>query len=143
MRSGAADTNHLERADLFGLSSEGQHHHMAGLNLLASIVIYSNTAHLGEEVRQRKHAGLTVEPELLARISPLGWAHILLTGELPVAKARVATLAYDSTPYRNRPAVAVNQCGGPIPPVGRQDSPELALADPQKFGHLPWAVGIP
>ena len=62
MRSGGADTNHLERADLFGLLSEGQPHHMAGLNLLASIVIYSNTAHLGEEVRQRKHAGLTVEP---------------------------------------------------------------------------------
>ena len=46
---------------------------MAGLNLLAAIVIYWNTAHLGEAVRPRKHAGLTVEPELLA--------HILLTGE--------------------------------------------------------------
>ena len=45
---------------------------MAGLNLLAAIVIYWNTAHLGEAVRPRKHAGLTVEPELLARISPLG-----------------------------------------------------------------------
>ena len=62
-------------------SSEGQHYRMAGLNLLAAIVIYWNTAHLGEAVRQRKHAGLTVEPELLAHISPLGWAHILLTGE--------------------------------------------------------------
>ena len=51
------------------------------LNLLAAIVIYWNTAHLGEAVRPRKHAGLTVEPELLAHISPLGWAHILLTGE--------------------------------------------------------------
>ena len=36
---------------------------------------------LGEAVRQRKRAGLTVEPELLAHISPLGWAHILLTAE--------------------------------------------------------------
>ena len=62
-------------------SSEGQYYRMAGLNLLAAIVIYWNTAHLGEAVRQRKHAGLTVEPELLAHISPLGWAHILLTGE--------------------------------------------------------------
>ena len=48
---------------------------MAGLNLLAAIVICWNTAHLGETVRQRKHAGLTVEPEFLAHISPLGWAH--------------------------------------------------------------------
>ena len=62
-------------------SSEAQHYRMAGLNLLAAIVIYWNTVHLGEAVRQRKRAGLTVEPELLAHISPLGWAHILLTGE--------------------------------------------------------------
>ena len=62
-------------------SSEGQHYRMAGLNLLAAIVIYWNTVRLGEAVRQRKRAGLPVEPDLLARISPLGWGHILLTGE--------------------------------------------------------------
>ena len=54
---------------------------MAGLNLLAAIVIYWNTAHLGEAVRQRKQASLAVEPDLLTHIPPLGWAHILLTGE--------------------------------------------------------------
>ena len=69
-------------------SSEGQHYRMAGLNLLAAIVIYWNTAHLGEAVRQLKHAGLTVEPEILAHISPLGWAHILLTGEYRWPKRR-------------------------------------------------------
>ena len=69
-------------------SSEGQHYRMAGLNLLATIVIYWNTTHLGEAVRPRKHAGLTVEPELLAHISPLGWAHILLTGEYRWPKRR-------------------------------------------------------
>ena len=53
-------------------SSEGQHYRMAGLNLLTAIVIYWNTAHLGEAIRQRKHAGLTVATELLAHISPLG-----------------------------------------------------------------------
>ena len=53
-------------------SSGGQHYRMAGLNLLAAIVIYWNTSHLGEAVRQRKHAGLTVAPEILAHISPLG-----------------------------------------------------------------------
>ena len=61
-------------------SSEGQYYRMAGLSLLAAIVIYWNTAHLGEAVRQRKHAGLTVEPELLA--------HILLTGEYRWPKRR-------------------------------------------------------
>ena len=35
---------------------------MAGLNLLAAIVIYWNAAHLGAAVRQRKHAGLEEDP---------------------------------------------------------------------------------
>ncbi len=62
-------------------TSEGQHYRMAGLNLLAAIVIYWNTARLGEAVAQRQKEGLPVPPELLAHTSPLGWAHILLTGE--------------------------------------------------------------
>ena len=41
---------------------------MAGLNLLTTIVIYWKTAHLGEAVRHRQHAGLTVEHQLLAHI---------------------------------------------------------------------------
>jgi len=53
---------------------------MAGLNLLAAIVIYWNTAHLDEAVRQRQHVELTAEPELLA--------HILLTGEYRWPKRR-------------------------------------------------------
>ena len=32
--------------------------------------------------------------------------------------------------------VAVDQCGRPLPPVGRQDSPDLAFTDPQNFGSL-------
>ena len=62
-------------------TSEGQHYRMAGLNLLAAIIIYWNTKHLGYAVAQRKQAGLDCPPELLSHISPLGWAHILLTGE--------------------------------------------------------------
>ena len=61
---------------------------MAGLNLLAAIVICWNTAHLGEAVGQRKHAGLTVEPEFLGHISPLGWSHIPFTGEYRWPKRR-------------------------------------------------------
>ena len=77
-----------QRAARFDRPSEGQHYRMAGLNLLATIVVYWNTAHLGEAVRQRTLAGLTVEPELLAQISPLGWGHILLTGEYRWPKRR-------------------------------------------------------
>lgn len=69
-------------------TTEGQHYRMAGLNLLAAIVIYWNTARLGEAVQQRKQAGLSTPPALLAHTSPLGWAHILLTGEYRWSKKR-------------------------------------------------------
>lgn len=62
-------------------TTEGQHYRMAGLNLLAAIIIYWNTVHLGISVTQRKIAGLNCSPKLLAHTSPLGWAHILITGE--------------------------------------------------------------
>ena len=47
---------------------------MTGPNLTAAIVICCTTAHLGKAVRQRKLAGLTAKPELLAHISTVGWA---------------------------------------------------------------------
>jgi len=62
-------------------TAEAQHYRMAGLNLLAAIIIYWNTNQLGKAVQQRKRVGLDCSPELLSHISPLGWAHILLTGE--------------------------------------------------------------
>ncbi|MFG5379936.1 Tn3 family transposase, partial [Yoonia sp. R2-816] len=48
---------------------------------LAAIIIFWNTNQLGKAVQQRRKAGLDCPPELLSHISPLGWAHILLTGE--------------------------------------------------------------
>ena len=66
----------------------GRYYGTDGLNLPAAIVIYWNTAHLGEAIRQRNHAGLTVEPDLLAHISPLGWSYISLTGEYRWPKRR-------------------------------------------------------
>lgn len=62
-------------------TAEGQHYRMAGLNLLAAIIIYWNTDHLGRAVTARMDEGRDCPPELLSHISPLGWAHILLTGE--------------------------------------------------------------
>ena len=62
-------------------TTEGQHFRMAGLNLLAAIIIYWNTKHLGQAVNHRKSEGLDSPADLLAHTSPLGWAHILLTGE--------------------------------------------------------------
>jgi len=62
-------------------TAEAQHYRIAGLNLLTAIIIYWNTDQLGKAVQQRKVANLETPSELLSHISPLGWAHILLTGE--------------------------------------------------------------
>jgi hypothetical protein len=48
---------------------------------LTAVIIYWNTVHLGHAVTERRNEGLDVPPEFLPHISPLGWAHILLTGE--------------------------------------------------------------
>lgn len=62
-------------------TSVSQHYRLAGLNLLAAIIIYWNTKHIGFAVTKRHKSGLTTPDELLCHVSPLGWAHILLTGE--------------------------------------------------------------
>ena len=69
------------RGEIRDRSSEGQHHRMAGLNLLAAAVIHWNTRQLGHVVRELAAAGQPPDPALLAHVSPLGWEHILLTGE--------------------------------------------------------------
>ncbi len=53
-------------------TAEAQHYRMAELNLLATIIIFWNTDHLGKAVQQREKAGSDCDPELLSHISPLG-----------------------------------------------------------------------
>ncbi|QHW76554.1 transposase (plasmid) [Escherichia coli] len=62
-------------------TTEGQHYRIAGLNLLTAVIIYWNTVHLGHAVTERRNEGLDVPLNFFPHISPLGWAHILLTGE--------------------------------------------------------------
>lgn len=54
---------------------------IAGMNLLAAIIIFWNTMKLGEVVDRRAVDGIIIPPDLLAHVSPLGWEHINLTGE--------------------------------------------------------------
>ena len=84
-------------------SSEGQHYRMAGLNLLAAIVIHWNTDHLGRsgqtvETRRPDRRARAPGPHLNPWVGPHP-AH----RRIPVAKAPIADLAYDSAPYRSRP----------------------------------------
>src|SRR3546814_17940370 len=62
-------------------SGEGQHYRIAGMNLLAAIIIFWNTIKIGEVVNPRAASGTHLEPDLLAQLSPLGWEHINLTAE--------------------------------------------------------------
>ena len=108
--------NFHQRGELRDRTEEGQHYRLAGLNLLAAIIIYWNTRKLGEAVFTRKNAGLDVPAEFLAHVSPLGWEHINLTGEYPVARCRptfnVKTLTVGFRPlqlYRKQPEVVGGQ----------------------------------
>ncbi|WP_244935233.1 Tn3 family transposase, partial [Acuticoccus sediminis] len=78
----------LKRAIAFGRrgeirdrSAEGQHHRMAGLNLVTAAIIHWNTRQLGQIVANRTAAGQPPDPKLLPHVSPLGWEHVHLTGE--------------------------------------------------------------
>ncbi|MCY4661150.1 MAG: Tn3 family transposase [Acidobacteria bacterium] len=73
--------NFHQRGELRDRTGEGQHYRVAGLNLLAAIIIYWNTLKLGEAVFARRKAGSASPAEFLAHVSPLGWEHINLTGE--------------------------------------------------------------
>ena len=73
--------NFHQRGELRDRTEEGQHYRIAGLNLLAAIIIYWNTLKLGEAVLARNKAGLEIPVEFLTHVSPLGWEHINLTGE--------------------------------------------------------------
>jgi TnpA family transposase len=69
------------RGEISDRTAEGRHFRIAGLNLLAAIIIYWNTARLGEIVGDLAASGAAPDPALLAHVSPLGWERILLTGE--------------------------------------------------------------
>lgn len=62
-------------------TSQAQRFRIAGLNLLTAIIIYWNTKQLSEIVTNRRKRGIIDPENLLSHVSPLGWSHILLTGE--------------------------------------------------------------
>jgi hypothetical protein len=67
-----------QRGEIRDRTSDGQHHRIPALNLLAAIIIYWNSWKLGEVVAHMVETGLPPSPDLLP---PLGWEHINLTGE--------------------------------------------------------------
>lgn len=70
------------RGEIRDRTSEGQHHGIAGLNLLAAIIICWNTWRLGDIVGRMVDTGRVPPPDLLAHVSPLGREYVTLTGDL-------------------------------------------------------------
>ena len=71
--------NFNRRGEITDRRSENQHLRMMNLNLLAAIIIYWNTKHLGHIIYD-KQRGKIISADKLAHLSPLGWEHIILTG---------------------------------------------------------------
>lgn len=72
--------NFNRRGEISDRTSENQHLRMMHLNLLAAIIIYWNTKHLGRIINEMALKGIIIPSEQLAHLSPLGWEHIILTG---------------------------------------------------------------
>ena len=60
---------------------EDQRHRASGLNLIVAAIVLWNTLYLDLAVTGLRAAGRAIPDELLSHLSPLGWAHIALTGE--------------------------------------------------------------
>ena len=88
--------NAFQKPPFLAHTANGQHYRMAVLNLFAAIVFFWNTEHLGIAVATRMKEGQDCPGALL---SPLGWAHILLTGE----NSDLKPLAYYFAPTRRLP----------------------------------------
>ncbi len=75
------------RGEIRDRSAEGQHYRIAGMNLLAAIIIFWNTMKLGEVVANQKRDGKLLSPDLLAHVSPLGWETHQSHRRISLAKA--------------------------------------------------------
>lgn len=62
-------------------SFENQRYRASGLNLILAAITLWNTVYLERAVQALKASGQPVDDSLLSHLSPLGWEHILLTGD--------------------------------------------------------------
>jgi TnpA family transposase len=62
-------------------AAEDQRYRASGLNLVVAAIVLWNTVYLDLAVAGLRAQGVPIPEEHLAHLSPLGWAHITLTGE--------------------------------------------------------------
>jgi hypothetical protein len=63
------------------LAPQDQRYRASGLNLVAAAIVLWNTIYLDLAVAGLRAQGVPSPNAHLAHLSPLGWAHITLTGE--------------------------------------------------------------
>jgi hypothetical protein len=80
-RSFSAD---LERSETAALSSSATAHRAGGLTLVTAAIAHWNTVYIDKSVQALASNGTDIDPKLLKYLSPLGWEHINLTGDLPM-----------------------------------------------------------
>ncbi|QVM86398.1 Tn3 family transposase [Novosphingobium decolorationis] len=69
-------------------SLENQEFRASGLNLLIAAISYWNTVYLDRAAQHLNAVGTAFDAALLAHLSPMGWAHISLTGDYLWEQAR-------------------------------------------------------
>ena len=69
-------------------SLENQEYRASGLNLLIAAISYWNTIYLDQAVQHLDKISADFDAALLAHLSPMGWAHISLTGDYLWDQAR-------------------------------------------------------
>jgi hypothetical protein len=62
-------------------SFENQRYRASGLNLVTAAIILWNTVYLERSVDALERNGQPINQDLLKHLSPLGWEHIMLTGD--------------------------------------------------------------
>ena len=88
---------------------EAQQNRAAALNLVIAAIIFWNTKQISTAVDQLRSAGVSIDKHLLRHVSPLGWVHVILTGdyfwdrqpEMVTSLADVATKSMGETVIRS------------------------------------------
>ena len=65
---------------------ENQRYRASGLNLVVLAIILWNTVYLERAINALRQRGITSPDALLPHVSPIGWAHINLTGDYTLAR---------------------------------------------------------
>ena len=62
-------------------SQDAQQKRIMALNLVIAAIVYWNTAYMDKAASHLRRQGELPDPNLLKHVSPLGWEHIVLTGD--------------------------------------------------------------